>query len=142
MLHLAQAIIDRIIERVPDFSRVGGPALLAGFPAESIGSLLPACIVVPGGGTSIPQNSISRPDIEEQEWEIVVIVGYQYTDGTDGQTETIAGQLMKSVRAALHDWTFSNEAQRRPFKYVGRPAPAYAVGYAEFSLNFTVDANL
>lgn len=142
MLHLIKPIIERIIDQVPDLVKVGGPELLAGLPMDQIGTLLPCALVAPGPGTAVAQNTLSKSDIETQEWQVVLIVGYQYTDNIDGLTEVVASQYMTAIKNALHDWRYSTTGQRRQFRYIGRDAPEYGIGFAEFSLNFTVDANI
>lgn len=142
MLQLTREIIDRLSAEIPMLKTVGGPEVLAGMANDSIGQLLPACIVVPGAGAPVAQNQLSKADLEQQEYECVLIVGYEYNQTDHAQTEAVASVLMSATRAALHDYMADTVLQRRPFKYAGRQAPSYALGYAEFPLSFTVDATI
>ena len=134
MLTLQTDIIGRIQSQVPGLKTIANPSMMAGL--RDIGPLLPACIVVPGQGEPIEQSQPQLPTVEQQEWEIVVIVAHQHTDAVDGLTEQIAGGFMDGIVRALHGWKDGSSPQKHGFIYTGRDRPSYGIGYAEFPLIF------
>ncbi|MGR8932650.1 MAG: phage tail terminator protein [Gammaproteobacteria bacterium] len=134
MLTLQTDIIVRIQSQVPGFKTVANPSVLAGL--RDIGPLLPACLVVPGAGEPIEQRQPQLPTVEQQEWEIVVIVAHQHIEADNGRTEKIAGGFMHEILKALHGWKAGAVPQKNGFIYTGRDKPAYSVGYAEFPMTF------
>ena len=135
MLVAEQNIIDRINSLITGFTTVGNPSIIAGL--RDIGPLLPGCFVMPGPGEISAQERNKAGAVEEQEWTLIIIVGHQYDDASDGITEAIAGGLMADCIAALSGW-HPGSGFIRPFVYAGREAPTYGLGYAEFPLTFTI----
>lgn len=134
MLTLEQAIITRINAEVPAFVTVANASVLAGL--RDIGTLLPGCFVIPGGGDPVQQAvQTSAVTLEVQEWHVIIIVPHQHNDSADGITETVAGSLMLSVLKALQGQKLSVD-QRLGFVYQGREQPSYNLGYAEFPMTF------
>jgi len=138
MLDLQIAIISRITDFVPGLTTIANPSVLAG--VREIGPLLPACIVIPGGGEPGEQHIPSLPLIETQEWDVVVIIAHQSRDSEDGLTEQIAGDFMRDILKALHGWKNGAQPQKHGFIYTGRSQPNYNLGYAEFPMTFTAKA--
>lgn len=137
ILAAEQLIIDRITAQVSGFTTISNPSKIAGL--RDIGPLLPGGFVMPGSGTSAAQQKNGSGMVEEQEWDLVVIVGHQHTDAADGHTESIAGALMTGCIQALSGW-HPGVGFISPFVYAGREAPTYGLGYAEFPLTFTIKA--
>jgi hypothetical protein len=138
MLTLQTDIISRIKSQVPGFKTIGNPSMLVGL--RDIGPLLPACLVVPGAGNPIEQKIPSQPTVEQQEWDIVILIAHQHDDAVNGLTEQIAGAFMAHVFKSLHGWKSGAVAQKNGFVYVGRDKPVYGSGYAEFALSFVSNA--
>ncbi len=135
MLSLEPLIINRILDQVPGFTTVGNASKLVG--VRDIGALLPGCFVIPGGG----DRSESALNIEDQEWDIIIIVPHQHEDSANGLTEEIAGAFMQGVLRALHNWQDSS-ASKGVFIYKGRNQPHYNMGYAEFPMTFSTKSSL
>lgn len=133
MLSIEPLMIARIDTQIPGFKTVGNPSVLAGL--RDIGPLLPAAIIMPGGGEPLIKAPDALPTQEDQEWDVVVIVGHQATETGNGITEAIAGAFMTDVFKALQGWNASPN-QRKGFVYQGRQAPIYSIGYAEFPMTF------
>jgi hypothetical protein len=130
-------IIDRITAQVVGFTTISNPSLVAGL--RDIGPLLPGCFVMPGPGDIAAQQKNGAGVVEEQEWDVIIIVGHQHTEAADGTTETTAGTLMTGCIQALSGW-HPGIGFISPFVYAGRAAPIYGLGYAEFPLTFTIKA--
>ncbi|WP_367154649.1 hypothetical protein [Methylomonas sp. HYX-M1] len=138
MLTLEQNIVLRIQSQVSGFITVGNASLLAGL--RDIGPLLPGCFVVPGGGEPVsPGNPTDTPLLEQQEWDVIIIVPHQATDSANGLTEVVASGFMSAVLKALHGWK-ADPTQRQGFIYQGRERPSYNLGYAEFPMTFLANA--
>lgn len=138
MLSLQIDIINMITASVQGFTTIANPSVLVG--VREIGPLLPACIVIPGGGDPDEQSVPSRPLIEDQDWDVVIIVPHQHQNSADGLTEQIAGAFMLGVLNALHGKKTGNKPQKYGFIYAGRSQPSYNLGYAEFPMTFTAKA--
>ncbi len=133
MLYLEPLLIAAIKTEFPGFKTVGNPSVLAGL--RDIVPLLPACIVSPGGAEPKKPTTDPVPVLEEQDWDIVVIVPHQLDQASNGLTETIAGAFMDSIFKLLQGQKLSPE-QRLGFMYKGRDVPAFNDGYAEFPMTF------
>jgi hypothetical protein len=128
-----QIIISKIKNSVAGFVIVSNPSVIAGL--EHMGGMLPACIVAPSTATLDSQVERSSHGVEEQTWDVVIILAHQKGDGA---TEQLASDLMTGVINALSNLDLG-AGFVRPLKYAGRPEkPAYATNYAEFSLAFSV----
>lgn len=136
MLELEIDLIHRIREQVPAFTTVGNPSVLAGL--NDIGPLLPACIVVPGHGDLSVQSDGRNdgPVIEEQNWDVVVLIGHQYNEQSDGLTEQLASTLMRAVFSAVHGFKVNRASMRSGYVYTGRDTPIYNIAWAEFPMTF------
>lgn len=137
ILSAQQLIINRIAANVTGFTTIGNPSKIAGL--RDIGPLLPGCFVMPGGGDISSQQKNGTGAIEEQEWELVIIVGHQQTDAANGLTEDIAGTLMTACIKALSGY-HPGAGFTGPFSYSPRHQPSYGLGYAEFPLTFSIKA--
>lgn len=139
MLHLQASIIERIRDQVAGLTTVSNASVLAGL--RELGPLLPACIVHPGAGEPTANSGYRLPFLENQEWDVTVIVAHQATDSQDGLTERIIGDFLLAIVKAVHDWSPGlPRAQHQPFRYLGRDVPVYSAGYAEFTLHFAAKA--
>lgn len=127
-----QLIIDRLQAQVPQFITVCNPSKIAGL--KNLAGLLPACIVVPNKSVIDSEIENSQFVVEEQSWDLVIIVTHQRGEAT---TETLAGDLMQRCINSLSNFN-AGTGFIRPFQYAGRPEPAYSEGYAEFTLQFKV----
>jgi hypothetical protein len=134
MLSLQPLIITQLKALVPGLTTVANPSVLAGL--NHLGALLPAVIVMPGAGTPTEQNPHSLAILEDQDWEIILILAHQNTDAGDGNTEQVAGGFMSLILKALHGWQ-PDLAMRFGFAYKSRAAPSYNPGYAEFPMSFS-----
>ncbi|MGR9051373.1 MAG: phage tail terminator protein [Gammaproteobacteria bacterium] len=134
-----QLLIDKIKADVTRFNTVDNPSVIAGL--TDLGPLLPACIVMPGAGEVKDDDRLLPGIVEYQDWHLVVIVGHQYDEATNGQTESIAGELVYRTIKAISGFkpeTSPNERFLRPFVYLGREEPEYGLGYVEFPLLFRI----
>jgi hypothetical protein len=131
-----QLIIDRIIDQVPDFKTVDNPSLLAGL--NDIGPLLPGCFVMPGPADISSQQTNGTGVVEEQDWQLIIIVAHQAFKNENRLTEDTAGELMQACIGALSGWRPGQNEFFRPFTYAGRAEPNYNSGYAEFPLSFKI----
>lgn len=136
----AQAlIIQRIKQSVAGLVTVGNPSVLVGL--QDIGPLLPACIVMPGAGGVSAHQKHGPGAMEDQAWEIVLLVSHQAPGAGDGVTESLAGGFLSQIFTALSGW-LPSAGFPRPMVYAGRDDPVYGRGYAEFPMRFTVMAKI
>lgn len=138
MLGLIRQTLTRLREQVPAFVTVEPASYIA--PMTDIGELLPACILSPGSGELVQQNASQPIGIEDQEWDVLVIVPYGHDDQETGLTEKNASALMNAVYNALHGWKCTDGSQRQGFVYKGRYEPVYNLGWAVFPLSFSAKA--
>ena len=138
MLSLSRHILTRVRTEVPGFVTVANASVIA--PLNDIGPLLPACIISPGPGDLVTQGAAQATALEDQEWDVAIIVGYSHQDEELGITENLASELMDGVYRALHGWKADNGTQRSGFLYKNRLEPVYNKGWAIFPLFFTARA--
>ena len=138
MFDAQQAIIDRIRYNVGDntggFKTIDTPRVFLGL--QHIGQLLPAAIVFPGMGKY--EKSWRS---ETQSWMVSIIISHIEEQEKECETERIAGDLIRSVITALHDWIPGTD-YNQPLEYRGRPEPIYSIGYAEFPVRFETSLDL
>ena len=128
-----QLLIDRIKTKTTDFVTVANPSAISGL--TNFSGVLPACIIAPGKSVIDSQEMRGNFAIEEQFWDVVVIVTHQIGDSG---TEQLASSLMSSVIKALSNFDLG-EGFVRPMNYNGRPENAnYALTFAEFVMSFKV----
>ena len=128
-----QQIIDKIKAAAPEFVTVANPSAIAGL--TNFAGVLPACIIAPGKSVIDSEEMRGNLAVEEQFWDVVIIVAHQTGDSG---TETLASGLMTSVIKALSNLDLG-AGFVRPMKYAGRPEAAnYSKSFAEFILNFKV----
>lgn len=93
-LFIAQRlIIERIKAQVPDFVTVANPSAIAGLTTFS--GILPACIIAPGVSELDSQETRSNLAIEDQSWDVVILVQHQ---AGDYGTEMLASGLMSKTQ--------------------------------------------
>lgn len=128
-------MIAQINANVIGFKTVGNPGLIAGI--KEIGSMLPCCIVQPGGGEIADKDRNAVGLVEDQFWQVTVITGYEFDEVNYGMTESTAGQLMDGVINALNGKS-PGAGFVKLLMYAGREDPVYSLGYAEFPMTFRV----
>lgn len=128
-----QQIINRIKSETTGFITVANPSAIAGL--TNLSGVLPACIVAPSIAPIDSEEMRGNKSVEEQRWDIVIIVAHQ---NGDCGTETLASNLISSVIKALSYFDLG-AGFVRPMRYAGRPEkPAYDLAFVEFPLAFTV----
>lgn len=128
-----QLLIDKIKANVPQFVTVANPSAIAGL--TNFAGILPACIIAPGKSVIDSEEMRGNLAVEEQHWDVVVIVAHQTGDSG---TEMLASGLMTGVIKALSNFDLGNGFVR-PMRYAGRPEPAnYSKTFAEFVMTFKV----
>lgn len=138
MLNLSRHILTRVRTEVPGFVTVANASVIA--PLNDIGPLLPACIISPGPGDLVAQGAAQTTALEDQEWDVAVIIGYSHKDEDFGVAEIQASKLMDGVYRALHGWKTDNGEMRSGFIYKNRLEPVYNKGWVIFPLFFTARA--
>lgn len=128
-------IIARINSQVTGLTTVGNPGLIAGL--KDLGPLLPCAIVQPGGGEIMNKERNAIGAVEDQLWQVTVIVGYEFNAASYGNTESVAGTIMAAIIDALSG-QHPGAGFYRMMMYDGREDPVYSLGYAEFPMTFHV----
>ena len=138
MLGLNRQTLARLRDQIPGFVTVENASYIA--PINNIGELLPACILSPGPSELMPGNADQIIGLEDQEWDVLVIVAYGHSEEEQGLTELNASRFMNAVYNALHGWKCTNGLQRQGFVYKGRYEPIYHLGWAIFPMSFSAMA--
>lgn len=130
-------IIARLKAKTTGLATIASASVLAG--AQDIAPYCPAAFVLPGRGNPGSTAGAVRA-VEEQEWQIVVVVRNVRDPNDVNTTATIAGPFLLQIVQALIGWRPS--ADHRAMTYAGRGEPYYEPGYGEFPLFFTTGVPL
>lgn len=121
------------------FTTISSASVLAN--TGDIKPLMPACLVMPGAVEGEVRENFHGPVDETQLWQISVIVPHIIDPSGSVTTASAAGSLIKIVIEALHQYRLSADFPRL-LKYIGRDAPIYEQGWAEFPLYFQLNLRL
>ena len=142
MIELASLIAARLRDAVPAFLTVDNPAIFKDLldSRQPVTKLLPACFVLAGAGrlSNLQTDKFHTvfPFVEDQDYELVIIIPHEADDLNHMLTDWNASTLMLAVIKALHGWDPCDRRFPRKLGYIGRDAPAYEGGWAAYPLTF------
>ena len=130
-------LIARLRDQLPgSLKTIDSADLLAG--VENIAKYLDAVFIMPSPMDAVDSSEQGGVVVDKQDFQVTVCVGHIKDVVNPAATDQAAGDIMFQAFKALAG--FQPGAGFQEVRYIGRGAPYYGRGYAEYPLYFSVTA--